>query len=42
MSDVYVISANWIAIVIDKGWFVLISDKNKQFALVNLKKKYCN
>ena len=35
-------SANRIDIVVDKGWFVKISDLNKHFVLVNLTKIYCN
>ena len=42
MSDVYLVSANRIDMVIDKGWYVKISDLNKQFALVNMTKIYCN
>ena len=42
MSDVYVISANRIDIVIDEDWYVKISDLNKKIALVNLTKIYCN
>ena len=42
MSDVYVMSANKIDIVIDKVWYVYISDLKNQFALVSLTKIYCN
>ena len=42
MSGVYVMSANRIDIVIDKGCYVKMSDLSKQFALVNLTKIYCN
>ena len=42
MSDVYVMSTNKIDIVIDKRWYVKISDLNNKFALVNLTKIHSN
>ena len=42
MSEVYVMSANRIDIVNDKGWYVKILDLNKKFAKVNFTKTYRN
>ena len=42
MSDVYVMLANRNDKVTEKGWYVKLSDLNKQFAFVNLTKIYCN
>ena len=38
MSDIYLMSANRVDIVNDKGWYVKISGLKKQFAWVNLTK----